>query len=77
MSVSATETALHLEAREAAERQRGSERAGRLLAQLADARQLLVERYGARRALFGSLVEGQPTAESDVDWAVQGLANSV
>jgi predicted nucleotidyltransferase len=75
--VTARETALHLQALEAAERQRGQDRAGRLLARAAEARQLLVGRHGAGRVwLFGSLVAGEPTAHSDVDLAVEGLAGS-
>lgn len=74
MPVTATETALHLRALEAAEHCAGRDRAGRLLSHLAEARRTLVERHGARRVwLFGSLVAGQPTAESDVDLAVDQL----
>lgn len=37
---------------------------------------MLVSRYGVRKVwLFGSLVAGHPTEESDVDLAVEGLAN--
>jgi uncharacterized protein len=78
MPTSASETALHLQAAEAAERQRGTERAARLLAHASEARSVLVDRYGAQRVwLFGSLVAGQPTPESDVDLAAQGLDGSV
>jgi predicted nucleotidyltransferase len=77
MVVTATETALHLQALAAAERELGNARAARLFAHSAQARRLLVERHGARRVwLFGSLVAGQPTADSDVDLAVEGLAGS-
>ena len=78
MAVSATETALHLQALAAAERQRGRARAERLLAAAsAHVRELLVGRHGAGRVwLFGSLVAGQPTIESDVDLAVEGLPSS-
>jgi uncharacterized protein len=76
MAVTAAETALHLQALAAAERQRRAERAGRLLAASAHVR-ALVGRHGAGRVwLFGSLVAGQPTIESDVDLAVEGLASS-
>jgi uncharacterized protein len=77
MAVTATETARHLQALAAAERQRGKARAERLFAASAHVRALLVGRYGAERVwLFGSLVAGQPTIESDVDLAVEGLASS-
>jgi len=77
MPVTATETALHLRALEDAEHQAGRDRAGRLLANVAQARRLLVERHGARRVwLFGSLIAGQPTTESDVDLAVEQLPRS-
>jgi predicted nucleotidyltransferase len=77
MTVTATETALHLRARQDVERQHGKARAERLLALSTRARSLLVERHGARRVwLFGSLASGQPTADSDVDLAVDGLAGS-
>jgi len=34
-----------------------------------------VDQHGARRVwLFGSLAAGEPTSESDVDLAVEGLA---
>jgi uncharacterized protein len=60
-----------------ADRQRGINRAERLLAHAAEARRLLVDRHGARRVwLFGSLVAGQPTADSDVDLAVEGLPSA-
>jgi predicted nucleotidyltransferase len=76
MAVTAAETALHLQALAAAERQSGRARAERLLAATAHARELLVGRHGAGRVwLFGSLVTGQPTSESDVDLAVEGLAS--
>lgn len=77
MPVSARETASHLRAREAAQRERGRARAARLLSKTGQARALLVERHGARRVwLFGSLVHGEPTIESDVDLAVEGLSPS-
>jgi predicted nucleotidyltransferase len=77
MSVTATETALHLQALEDAEHQAGRDRAGRLLDHLPQARRVLVERHGAQRVwLFGSLIAGQPTAESDVDLAVERLPSS-
>ena len=74
MSVTARETASYLRTREAAERESGRERAARLLGIAAAAGALLVERHGAKRVwLFGSLVAGEPTQESDVDLAVEGL----
>lgn len=77
MPVTASETALHLQGLAEAERRRGVDRASRLLADAAEARSLLVSRYGARRVwLFGSLVAGQPAPESDVDLAVEGLASA-
>jgi predicted nucleotidyltransferase len=76
MPVTATDTARHLLALEQAERQRGMDRAARLLAHVAEARSVLVSRHGATKVwLFGSLASGQPTAESDVDLAVEGLAS--
>jgi predicted nucleotidyltransferase len=77
MPVTATETALHLQALADAEHEVGRDRAGRLLGHVAQARRLLVDRHGARRVwLFGSLIAGQPTAESDVDLAVEQLPSS-
>jgi uncharacterized protein len=77
MAVTAAETALHLRTRAEADRQRGRQRAADLLAQSAAARRLLVDRHGARRVwLFGSLVVGNPTEESDVDLAVEGLPSA-
>jgi len=77
MAVTATDTVLHLRARAEAERQRGSQRAAQLLAHVSHARRLLVDRHGARRVwLFGSLAVGQPTPESDIDLAVEGLPSS-
>ena len=78
MPVTAKETALHVQALEAARRQRGSERAARLLAHAEETKNLLRERYCANRVwLFGSLVAGAPTADSDVDLAVEGLPSTV
>jgi len=78
MPVTAKETALHLQALETARRHQGSERAARLLSHAAEANRLLRERYAARRVwLFGSLVVGQPTIDSDVDLAVEGLPSPV
>jgi uncharacterized protein len=77
MAVTATETLLHLRARAETECQRGRQRAAHLLAYVSHARRLLIDSYGARRVwLFGSLVVGQPTPESDVDLAVEGLPTS-
>jgi uncharacterized protein len=74
MTVTARDTALHLRAREAAEREHGQARAAGLLGKMAEARALLIERHGARRVwLFGSLAAGEPTPESDVDLAVEHL----
>ena len=78
MPVTAKETALHLQALEAARRRRGDERALKLLSRTTEAKDLLRERYSARRVwLFGSLVAGQPTIDSDVDLAVEGLPSAV
>lgn len=59
----------------AAERQaRANARADELRQHLPAAKQLLVERFGARRVvLFGSLASGNVTDRSDVDLAVEGL----
>jgi predicted nucleotidyltransferase len=74
MTVSAHKTALHLRALAEAKRREGQQRADRLLASVPRAHRRLVERHGARRVwLFGSLVAGLPSAESDVDLAVEGL----
>jgi predicted nucleotidyltransferase len=74
MPVTATETAKHLRAREDRARALARERARRLLAHSEQARRVLIERHGARRVwLFGSLVVGEPTLESDEDLAVEGL----
>jgi uncharacterized protein len=73
MPVTAMQTAEHLRARAEAVRQRGAERAVRLCSHLGEA-QVLLRRYGALRVwLFGSLAAGQPTPDSDVDLAVEGL----
>jgi predicted nucleotidyltransferase len=78
MPVTAKETALHLQSLEADRRRRGSERAARLLSHAAEAKRLLRECYAARQVwLFGSLAAGQPTVDSDVDLAVEGLPSAV
>lgn len=75
--MTAADTALHLRAQLEAERQRGAERAERLLSSAGRARRLLIDTHGAKRVwLFGSLVAGSPTAHSDVDLAVEGLASN-
>jgi predicted nucleotidyltransferase len=77
MPVTARDTARHLRACEAAARERGRERAARLVAKVMEARAVLVGRHGAQRAwLFGSLALGEPTPLSDVDLAVEGLPSS-
>ena len=76
--MTAADTALHLRSEIEAERQRGAERAERLRAGTERARHLLIDTHGATRVwLFGSLVAGSPTAHSDVDLAVEGLASKV
>lgn len=77
MGVTAAETALHLSALLERERERGAERAKRLVSRVEGARAVLLDSHGAHRAwLFGSLVAGSPTPHSDVDLAVEGLASS-
>ena len=74
MTTTAAQTALHLKALAEVERRRGRQRAERLLAGVEQARAVLLERYGARRVwLFGSLIAGIPSDQSDVDLAVEGL----
>ena len=74
MSVTAADTASHLQGVDAAEARRGAERKQRLVQHMPAARRLLVERYGAGRVwVFGSLVREDATPNSDVDLAVVGL----
>lgn len=74
MTVTAAQTALHLQALAEAKQREGQQRAARLLARMPQARATLVERHGAHRVwLFGSLSAGVPSSESDVDLAVEGL----
>lgn len=74
MSVTAAEALAHLRRAEARRAAAGSQRAARLLGLLPAAARLLRERYGVRRVVvFGSLVAGHATTESDVDLAVEGL----
>src|SRR5687768_2849262 len=74
MAVSVAEARLHLQSLERAARAQGEARARRLLQAMPRAREVLVERHGARAVwLFGSLVTGNATAHSDVDLAVEGL----
>jgi predicted nucleotidyltransferase len=76
MSVRPEDTARHLAARGQAKRRRALERTGRLLGRVPAAKELL-GRFGARRAwVFGSLLTGSATEESDVDLAVEGLPES-
>lgn len=73
MTTTAAQTALHLKALAEVKRRRGLQRADRLLAGAERARAVL-ERHGAHRVwLFGSLIAGVPSDESDVDLAVEGL----
>jgi predicted nucleotidyltransferase len=53
---------------------RADARAQQIRSRLPDAKQLLRERYGARRVvLFGSFARVDTTERSDVDLAVEGL----
>ncbi len=74
MAVTLDETVAFLKRREAESRARADTRARSLRERLPAARQLLTERYGARRViLFGSLARDTTTERSDVDLAVEGL----
>lgn len=60
--------------RREAEAARAQAHAQALLERVPEMASLLKARYGVRRVwLFGSLVAGNPTAESDVDLAVEGF----
>jgi predicted nucleotidyltransferase len=75
MAVSPEETLEHLRRLERQRRRRGELRARRLRERLGGAVQMLRERYGVTEArLFGSLAAGEPSADSDLDLAVRGLA---
>jgi len=62
--------------RRAEQKARCDARAEAVRARLPAAKQLLKERFGARRVvLFGSLARGDTDEHSDVDLAVEGLAH--
>ncbi|MGE0143451.1 MAG: nucleotidyltransferase family protein [Planctomycetota bacterium] len=74
MTVSIEEMAARWRRARAECRSRAEARAQTLREHLPAAKQLLLERYGARRVvLFGSLARGGTTERSDVDLAVEGL----
>jgi predicted nucleotidyltransferase len=74
MGVTPEQTLAHLRRLEAERRGRGELRAERLRSRLEGAVRLLRERYGISEArLFGSLVAGDVSGQSDVDLAVRGL----
>jgi predicted nucleotidyltransferase len=74
MAVTIEEMAAHWRRREAERKARADARSAGIRARLAAAKQLLVDRYGARRVvLFGSFARGDTTERSDVDLAVAGL----
>ena len=73
MSTSASDMARALRERALAARHRSEERASHLGTLLPRAAECL-RRHGATQVwLFGSLAEGRPSLESDVDLAVEGL----
>jgi predicted nucleotidyltransferase len=74
MAVTVEEVASGLRKREEARRAAARGRARALLERLPAARRVLVGTHGAHRVvLFGSLARGEPSEQSDVDLAVEGL----
>lgn len=74
MGVTPEETLAHLRRLESERRGRGQRRAERLRGRLDGAVRMLRERYGITEArLFGSLVTGDVSGDSDLDLAVCGL----
>lgn len=74
LTITAAEIAGHLRGRAAVRARAAQDRAGRLLAAVPAAAELLRSRYGARElVLFGSLATGSFTDRSDVDLAVRGI----
>jgi predicted nucleotidyltransferase len=77
MAVTPAQTAAHLRILAGAARTQGLARADKLLVGCSQAKRVLIEQYGGRRVwLFGSLVAGDPSLESDVDLAVEGLPSA-
>src|SRR5690606_1215390 len=74
MTVTIEEMAARWHKEKAEQRSRADARSTAMRALLPTAKQLLTDRYGARRVLlFGSLARGDMTERSDVDLAVDGL----
>lgn len=74
MVVTIDETIAYLRRRRAEREARAAKRAAAIRARLSAAKELLQQRYGARRVvLFGSFARGDVTEHSDVDLAVEGL----
>lgn len=74
MSVSIASVAARWRQAQSERAARAAARATALRSVLPAARQLLAERYGARRVLlFGSFARGDHDEHSDVDLAVEGL----
>ena len=73
MAVTPKETLAHLRRLEHARKAAGAARARRLRDRLPEAVRRLRERGAKRVWLFGSLAEGKPRENSDVDLAVEGL----
>jgi predicted nucleotidyltransferase len=74
MGVTIDEMAERWRRLEAERKARTDARTRAIADRLPAARQLLMERYGARRVvLFGSFARGNTTERSDVDLAVEGL----
>jgi predicted nucleotidyltransferase len=78
MSVTPDQAAATMKRRAQERRDLALRRREVILARLPEAKRLLCDVYGVRRVvLFGSMAQGDPSPESDVDLAVWGLAPGV
>lgn len=74
MAVTIDQMAAHLRQLRDETQARADARALTIRARLPEAKQVLMERYGAKRVLlFGSFARGDVTERSDVDLAVEGI----
>lgn len=74
MAVTIDQTAAHLRQLRDETQARADARAQAIRARLPAAKQVLMERYGAKRVvLFGSFARGDVSERSDVDLAVEGI----
>ena len=77
VQVGVHETLEHLRRRELAHRESGRARAEQLRRRLPEAAASLRARGARRIGVFGSLVQGTPSPDCDVDLAVEGLPHEV